>query len=70
MKDRSNDPAHHEQTLLPRSYILFPGFSPEKSSISLDLVLMFNLFYCSIELYTVQNEEPKHNTDLMSSEHI
>ena len=22
MKDRSNDPSHHERTLLPRSYIL------------------------------------------------
>ena len=24
MKDRSDDPSHHEQTLLPRSYILLP----------------------------------------------
>ena len=24
MKDRSNDPSHHERTLLPRSYILLP----------------------------------------------
>ena len=24
MKDRSDDPSHHEQTLLPRSYISFP----------------------------------------------
>ena len=23
MKDRSDDPSHHVQTLLPRSYILF-----------------------------------------------
>ena len=26
MKDRSNNPSHHEQTLLPRSYISLPGF--------------------------------------------
>ena len=25
MKDRSDDPSHHERTLLPRSYILLPG---------------------------------------------
>ena len=24
MKDRSDDPSHHERTLLPRSYISFP----------------------------------------------
>ena len=24
MKDRSDDPSHHERTLLPRSYILVP----------------------------------------------
>ena len=26
MKDRSDDPSHHEQTLLPRSYILLIPF--------------------------------------------
>ena len=25
MKDRSDDPSHHERTLLPRSYISLPG---------------------------------------------
>ena len=25
MKDRSDDPSHHEQTLLPRSYISLPN---------------------------------------------
>ena len=29
MKDRSDDPSHHEQTLLPQSYIsLLPGTTP------------------------------------------
>ena len=27
MKDRSNDPSHHERTLLPRSYISLPRMS-------------------------------------------
>ena len=27
MKDRSDDPSHHERTLLPRSYISLPGNS-------------------------------------------
>ena len=27
MKDRSDDPSHHERTLLPRSYISLPGKS-------------------------------------------
>ena len=27
MKDRSNDPSHHERTLLPRSYISLPHFN-------------------------------------------
>ena len=25
MKDRSDDPSHHERTLLPRSYVSLPG---------------------------------------------
>ena len=28
MKDRSDDPSHHQQTLLPRSYISLPTGSP------------------------------------------
>ena len=32
MKDRSNDPAHHEQTLLPRSYISLPSMEPERDA--------------------------------------
>ena len=40
MKDRSNDPSHHEQTLLPRSYIsLLPRVS--QASISYYLYLFF-----------------------------
>ena len=27
MKDRSDDPSHHERTLLPRSYISLPDYS-------------------------------------------
>ena len=31
MKDRSDNPLHHEQTLLPRSYIFLPGQPGELS---------------------------------------
>ena len=30
MKDRSDDPPHHERTLLPRSYISLPQFKKNK----------------------------------------
>ena len=37
MKDRSDDPSHHERTLLPRSYISLPvGRCEALSSFSLD----------------------------------
>ena len=29
MKDRSDDPSHHERTLLPQSYILLPVYNDE-----------------------------------------
>ena len=32
MKDRSNDPSHHERTLLPRSYISLYHYSIHNSS--------------------------------------
>ena len=33
MKDRSDDPSHHEQTLLPRSYISLPQKRKKEKSI-------------------------------------
>ena len=32
MKDQSDDPSHHEQTLLPQSYILLLHFKKQKCS--------------------------------------
>ena len=43
MKDRSDDPSHHERTLLPRSYISLP-FSEEVSQ--------FNVYVCVTLLTT------------------
>ena len=34
MKDRSDDPSHHEQTLLPRSYILLPWSDSSRFPLS------------------------------------
>ena len=33
MKDRSDDPSHHERTLLPRSYISLPGQDRAKGKV-------------------------------------
>ena len=45
MKDRSDDPSHHERTLLPRSYIPLPVVGQESSEITpksiYELILLF-----------------------------
>ena len=33
MKDRSDDPSHHERTLLPRSYISLPLYVSESNKL-------------------------------------
>ena len=42
MKDRSNDPSHHERTLLPQSYISFRSTNECKPIDILNAVLFIN----------------------------
>ena len=46
MKDRSDDPSHHERTLLPRSYISLPGWIWKKVTASkrLNLCCLWHFF--------------------------
>ena len=44
MKDRSNDPSHHEQTLLPRSYISLNKVKKDHSLVSCIVLLNSVLF--------------------------
>ena len=48
MKDRSDDPSHHERTLLPRSYILLPNlFRRERYQSETSLELNSRSSQCS-----------------------
>ena len=38
MKDRSDDPSHHERTLLPRSYISLPDIGEKTVIVTMDLI--------------------------------
>ena len=40
MKDQSDDPSHHERTLLPRSYISLPWVSESRGCSMLPLVAL------------------------------
>ena len=52
MKDRSNDPSHHERTLLPRSYISLPA-SPNNDCICLVFKVLFQSWSSDINFYTM-----------------
>ena len=42
MKDRSDDPSHHERTLLPRSYISLPRDRKDRQGIHHKLEIIIN----------------------------
>ena len=57
MKDRSNDPSHHERTLLPRSYISLPPIDESSTKMFISAIgeernVLFNdtlnTFYLSL----------------------
>ena len=43
MKDRSDDPSHHERTLLPRSYISLPFPSGESNHFTSKQIFKYNV---------------------------
>ena len=48
MKDQSDDPSHHERTLLPRSYILLPHcWIDRKSTIQVEIDKMVTILIAS-----------------------
>ena len=58
MKDRSDDPSHHERTLLPRSYISLPGHEKDPvPRVSLVLLLVSDVILPCV---------PLHDTDVTS----
>ena len=56
MKDRSDEPSHHERTLLPQSYISLLKVGRSKQKLYLvhicDIGHLFRSFYCLKNYYT------------------
>ena len=57
MRDRSNDPSHHEQTLLPQSYILLPRNSSMGPPWGIDPMTHRTMSKCSYHGATSRSQE-------------
>ena len=54
IKDRSDDPSHHERTLFPQSYISLPKIKKERYLIRQDNIKMFDKKYGTRPIKTTE----------------
>ena len=62
MKDRSDDPSHHERTLLPRSYISHPSSKEGKKEIFYLMMHAIYFIYGYVWYKTTQRERKPAGT--------
>ena len=59
MSDRSDDPSHHDRTLLPRSYISLPGQpTPARSYLSYFRSTKFRFHYVALTILYFSADRP------------